>query len=75
MRKIITIIVCASTILCVAGCQKPGNENTLDDRLVGTKWQTFDLAYQLFYGGNPYEVYEFVSTTEVENTYSKSESR
>lgn len=43
------------------------NVNKLDDRLVGTKWQTSDFAYKIIYGGNPYDVYEFVSTTEVEN--------
>ena len=48
------------------GCQKTDPQYKLDDRLVGTKWETSDYAYKIIYGGNPYEVYEFVSVTELE---------
>ena len=67
MKKFIFFIVCCVAIFGLAGCQKMEDEQSkLDDRLVGTKWQTSDYAYKLLYGGNPYEVYEFVSTTELE---------
>ena len=71
MKRLLSILVCAFAIFGAMGCQKidnPEDEQTqLDDRLVGTKWQTSDYAYKLIYGGNPYEVYEFISTTEVES--------
>lgn len=52
--------------LLLAGCKKNNAEPELDDRLVGTQWETSDPAYRVLYGGTCYEVYEFVSTTEVE---------
>lgn len=69
MKRILSLILCAVAIIGAAGCQKIEEEEQvqLDDRLVGTKWQTSDFAYKLIYGGNPYEVYEFISTTEVES--------
>lgn len=71
MKRLIVLVFCAVSISGIVGCQKMGGQedevNKLDDRLVGTKWQTSDYAYKLIYGGNPYDVYEFVSTTEVEN--------
>ena len=63
MKRIITLF--AAVILVAAGCQKAG-ESKLDDRLVGTKWQTSDYAHKIIHGGNPYEVYEFVSTAQVD---------
>lgn len=67
MKKFIVFIVSCVTLVSVAGCQKIEDEHPkLDDRLVGTKWQTSDYAYKILYGGNPYEVYEFISTTELE---------
>ena len=71
MKRLIVLVFFTVSILGIVGCQKMGGEdenvNKLDDRLVGTKWQTSDFAYKIIYGGNPYDVYEFVSTTEVEN--------
>lgn len=71
MKKIIALVFCAVSLIGAIGCQKneikEEDQIKLDDRLVGTKWQTSDFAYKLIYGGNPYEVYEFISTTEVEN--------
>ena len=64
MKRLIILIACS--IAAVSSCQKPDGNNSLDDRLVGTKWQTSDYAYKIIYGGNPYEVYEFVSTSELE---------
>lgn len=67
MKKYFTILLGLFAIITMSSCQKIGSENSkLDDRLVGTKWQTEDFAQKLLFGGNPYEVYEFVSTTEVE---------
>lgn len=69
MKRALFIFACAFALVCFGSCSKNGTdpEEKLDDRLVGTKWQTYDLAYFLFHGGDPYEVYEFVSTTEVED--------
>lgn len=53
---------CAMTLL--SSCTK--EEDKLDDRLVGTKWQTRDNVHEWFYGGICYQVYEFVSTIYVE---------
>ena len=47
---------------------------TLDNRLVGTKWQTEDIVYEMFFGKTAYDVYEFISTTEVENYTKKNGS-
>ena len=67
MKRFITLLLCAVALIGAAGCQKVGDDQPkLDDRLVGTKWQTSDFAYKLLFGGNPYEVFEFVSTTELE---------
>ena len=67
MKRFISLLLCAVALIGAAGCQKAGDDQPkLDDRLVGTKWQTSDFAYKLLFGGNPYEVYEFVSTTELE---------
>ena len=67
MKKYIVFIACCVAVICSVGCQKIEDEQPkLDDRLVGTKWQTSDFAHKVIYGGNPFEVYEFISTTEVE---------
>ncbi|MDP4239091.1 MAG: Ig-like domain-containing protein [Bacteroidota bacterium] len=47
---------------------------TLDNRLVGTKWQTEDIVYEMFFGKTAYDVYEFISTSEVENYTKKNGS-
>lgn len=61
------LIVCMTMVMLFAlGCNK-NEEVGLDDRLVGTKWQTRDSIHEAFYGGVCYDVYEFISTTEVEN--------
>lgn len=71
MKKVLAIVLCAVSLIGAIGCQKneikEEEQVKLDDRLVGTKWQTSDYAYKLIYGGNPFEVYEFISTTEVED--------
>jgi len=54
-------------------CSKD-EESTLDQRLVGTKWQTKDVVYEMFYGGVAYDVYEFTSDTEVEEYTVKNGS-
>lgn len=61
----------AMVMLFALGCDK-NEEVGLDDRLVGTKWQTRDSIYEVFYGGVCYDVYEFISTTEVENYTTKN---
>ena len=65
MKRLIILVACF--IATVFSCTKPSDDTpTLDERLVGTKWETSDYAYKIIYGGNPYEVYEFVSVTELE---------
>lgn len=68
MKNYLKALFSMAVIFMIASCTKTGaDENKLDDRLVGTKWETSDFTYKLFYGGNPYEVYEFTSTTEVDD--------
>lgn len=50
----------------VVGCSKE-EEGDTSNVLVGTKWQTQDSLYEIFYGGDCFDVYEFTSTSEVEN--------
>ena len=66
MKKLFILTAIVITTLFTASCHKGDTTPELDDRLVGTKWQTSDHTYKLFYGGNPYEVFEFISTTELE---------
>ncbi len=61
------ILFAAVMLLCLGSLSTSCSKSIkLDDRLVGTKWQCEDYVHHLFYGGNCYQVYEFVSTTEVE---------
>ncbi|RZT96009.1 hypothetical protein EV201_0638 [Ancylomarina subtilis] len=71
MKKILLILALAS--ICFS-CSKDDEDVTpkLDERLVNTKWETYDLAYSIIYGGTAYEVYEFISSTEVEQYTSKN---
>lgn len=62
MKKCLLIILSLLSVSIISCTKTP----KLDDRLVGTKWQTEDLAAELFHGGKCYQVYEFTSTTEVE---------
>lgn len=62
MKKLL-LLMCA--IMALIGCEKEGAG--LDTRLVGTKWQTKASTYEIFHGGTCYDVYEFISASEVEN--------
>lgn len=73
MKRILSLILCATAFI-MTGCQKVDEQTKLDDRLVGTKWETSDYAHKIIYGGNPYEVYEFVSVNELE-CYTTSSSK
>ena len=66
MKRVLTFLLFVSTLIGIVGCHKSDQQSKLDDRLVGTKWQTSDYAYKIIYGGNPYYVYEFISVTELE---------
>ena len=72
MKKILLFV--SLTCFTFAGCSKGDGEKEpqLDDRLINTKWQTRASAYEIVYGGTAYDVYEFVSTTEVENYTTKN---
>lgn len=65
MKKLLTLTLCTAISFCFLSCSK--DENTLDQRLVGTKWQTRATAYEIVYGGTAYDVYEFTSETQVDN--------
>ncbi len=71
VRIACAVILCMLAGGIVTSCDKDRNgpdtsEAKLDDRLVGTKWQCRDVVEEMFSGGSCYEVFEFVSTTEVE---------
>ena len=59
-----------SCLLIVSCGPVEPEEPKLDDRLVGTIWQTNDDISHLFYGGTCYLIYEFISTTQLES-YTK----
>ena len=69
MKSIVkSMLLMVATSLMFASCGKENiEEDILDERLVGTKWQTKDIVYEAFFGGTCFDVYEFISTTEVEN--------
>ena len=62
MKKIIYMLLIFAISIVAISCTK----DKLDDRLVGTKWQTEDVIHKMFYGGVCYRVYEFISVTEGE---------
>ncbi len=66
MRKFLFSLAMLPMLL-LASCSKSQPEDQPDDRLVGTKWKTVDIVGQAFLGGNCFDVYEFISTSEVEN--------
>jgi len=67
MKKVFLLSV---VLMALAGCNNkeddPKEEEKLDDRLVGTKWQTRDDVYEMIWGGVAYDTYEFTSATEAE---------
>lgn len=67
MKKLL-LLMCA--IMALIGCEKEGAG--LDTRLVGTKWQTKASTYAIFFGGTCFDVYEFISASEVENYVTKN---
>lgn len=68
------LLFCTITLLSFLSCSKDDDTPSLDNRLVGTKWQTRDTVYEVFFGGVAYDVYEFISTTEVEQYTTKNGS-
>lgn len=70
MKRSILLTLLFSCLLVVACGEDKSGEFQLDDRLVGTIWQTDDDISHLFYGGNCYLIYEFISTTQLES-YTK----
>jgi hypothetical protein len=76
MKKIMFAVMAIAT-LAFAGCEKDGNDageqqQQLDGRLVNTKWQTRDTVYEIIFGGTAYQVFEFISETEVEKYTTKN---
>ena len=65
MKKLLVLLlIVAAAISCSKSEEK---KESLDDRLVGTKWQTRDIACEVIYGGTCYEVFEFINTYQVED--------
>ncbi len=71
MRKLLFTTI---AVFILFSCSKDDDTPSLDNRLVGTKWQTRDTVYEVFFGGVAYDVYEFISTTEVEHYTTKNGS-
>ena len=67
-NRLLSTLFLLPLVIFSFSCTKTGtdNEPKLDDRLVNTKWQCEDNASELLFGGTCYEVYEFISTTEVD---------
>ena len=63
MKEVLTATFIMLTLLSCSSDQ----EDVADKRLVNTKWQTRDWAYEMVYGGTAFDVYEFTSATEVDN--------
>ena len=70
MKRLFIFAALLSSFLVPSCSPAKPDEPKLDDRLVGTIWQTNDDISHLFYGGTCYLVYEFISTTQVES-YTK----
>ena len=68
-RVLAKTLLLSCLLLASCGAVEP-DEPQLDDRLVGTIWQTNDDISHLFYGGTCYLIYEFISTTQLES-YTK----
>lgn len=68
-RTVISVMILSCLLITACGNNKL-EEPKLDDRLVGTIWQTDDDISHLFYGGTCYLIYEFISTTQLES-YTK----
>lgn len=67
MKKFFLLLALLGCVAVLGSCSKSHHSGEkLDDRLVGTKWQTEDIVRHILYGGICYEVYEFVSTSSVE---------
>lgn len=58
-------------LLALLGCEKE-TANINDDRLVGTKWQAEDYMYAALFGGECFNVLEFISTSEVEHYITRN---
>ena len=70
MKRLLFFPMLLSSLLFVSCGKDPPEEPQLDNRLVGTIWQTDDEVSHLFYGGTCYLIYEFISTTQLES-YTK----
>lgn len=67
MKKILQL---ACIMMLLASCNKEGGN--LDNRLVGTKWQSEDYLYEMIFGGDCFNVLEFVSENEVEQYVTRN---
>ena len=70
MKRLLLFAMLLSSLLFVSCGKDTPEEPQLDNRLVGTIWQTDDDISHLFYGGTCYLIYEFISTTQLES-YTK----
>ena len=70
MKRLLFFPMLLSSLLFVSCGKDTPEEPQLDNRLVGTIWQTDDEVSHLFYGGTCYLIYEFISTTQLES-YTK----
>jgi hypothetical protein len=64
MKKVLCFVLLLVTFAqCIH--EDPEIEVILDDRLVGTKWETRATREDMIFGGTNYDVYEFISTSRV----------
>jgi hypothetical protein len=60
-------------VLSMFGCStKDEPKVQLDQRLVNTKWLTEDSMYRIFFGGECYNVYEFIDDSTLEEYVTRN---
>lgn len=72
MKKLLLLLLVLPFVLFSCSSDDDDNGQKKDTRLVGTKWETRATAYEIIYGGTAYDVYDFISDSELENYTTKN---
>jgi|GEM_PF-1907973 len=71
MKKTTLFLTLLIFSVCFLSCSKD-EESTFEQELVGTKWIALDWYYTDVYEGACYEIYEFISATNVKLYVTKN---